>query len=83
MGLVAQVLGQALRLAMVGFAIGMTMALGVSRGFAAVLQGVNTYDIRGYATAAVVVLTACAVAAYLPSRKAGKLNAVEALRADS
>jgi predicted permease len=82
-GLVVHVLKQALRLAMVGFAIGMTLALGVSRGFAALLQGVNTYDIRGYATAAVVVLVACVVAAYLPSRRAGKVNAVEALRADS
>ena len=82
-GLVAHVLRQALRLAMVGFAIGMTLALGASRGLAAVLQGVNTYDVRGYATAAVVVFAACVVAAYLPSRRAGKVNAVEALRADS
>ena len=82
-GLVTHVLRQAMRLAIVGFAIGMTMALGVSRGFAALLQGVNTYDVRGYVTAAVVVLGACAVAAFLPSRRAGKVNAVEALRADS
>ena len=82
-GLVAHVLRQAMRLALVGFAIGMTLSLGVSRGFAALLQGVNTYDVRGYATAATVVLTACVVAAYLPSRRAGKVNAVEALRADS
>ena len=82
-GLVAQVLRQAMRLAMIGFAIGMTMALGVSRGFAAVMQHVNTYDSRGYAIAAVVVFGACLVAAYLPSRRAGKVNAVEALRADS
>jgi predicted permease len=83
MGLVAQVLRQAMRLALIGFGIGMTMALGVSRGFAAVMQHVNTYDPRGYATAAAVVLGACVVAAYLPSRRAGKVNAVEALRADS
>jgi predicted permease len=83
LGLVAQVLRQALRLALIGFAIGMTMALGASRGFAAVLQGVNTYDLRGYVTAAVVVLGACVVAAYLPSRRAGKVNAVEVLRGDS
>ena len=82
-GLVAVVLRQALRLTAIGFAVGATLALGVSRGFAAVLQGVNTYDARGYAIAAVVVLGACLVAAYLPSRRAGKVNAVEALRADS
>jgi predicted permease len=82
-GLVAQVLRQAMRLAAIGFAIGLVMALAVSRGFAAVLQGVNTYDVRGYAMAAAVVFGACVIAAYLPSRKAGKVNAVEALRADS
>jgi len=38
---------------------------------------------RGYAMAAAVVFGACVIAAYLPSRKAGKVNAVEALRADS
>jgi predicted permease len=82
-GLVIHVLRQALRLAVIGFGIGMTMALAASRGFAAVLENVNTYDLRGYVTAAVVVLGACVVAAYLPSRRAGKVNAVEALRADS
>ena len=82
-GLVADVLRQALRLAMIGFAIGMTLALGASRGFAAILQGVNTYDVRGYVIAAAVVFGACVIAAYLPSRRAGKVNAVEALRADS
>jgi len=82
-GLVAVVLRQAVRLTAIGFAVGATLALGVSRGFAALLQGVNTYDARGYAIAAVVVLGACLVAAYLPSRRAGKVNAVEALRADS
>jgi ABC-type antimicrobial peptide transport system permease subunit len=81
--LVIHVLRQALRLAVIGFGIGMTMALAASRGFAAVLENENTYDLRGYVTAAVVVLGACVVAAYLPSRRAGKVNAVEALRADS
>jgi predicted permease len=83
MGLVANVLRQAMRLALTGFAIGLTAALAVSRGFASLIQGVNTYDVKGYALAAVVVLGACAVAAYMPSRRAGKVNAVEALRADS
>jgi len=59
------------------------LALGASRGFAAILQGVNTYDVRGYVIAAAVVFGACVIAAYLPSRRAGKVNAVEALRADS
>jgi len=81
-GLIVQVLKQAMRLALIGFTIGMTMALAVSRGFAAVMQNVNTYDVRGYVIAAVVVLGACVVAAYLPSRRAGMVNAVEVLRAD-
>jgi ABC-type antimicrobial peptide transport system permease subunit len=81
--LVVHVLRHAMRLAGIGFGIGMTMALAVSRGFAAVLEHVNTYDPRGYVTAAIVVLGACVVAAYLPSRRAGRVNAVEALRADS
>jgi len=57
-------------------------ALGVSRGFASLLYGVDSYDPLGYALGAAVVLGACFVASYIPSRRAAAVDPVEALRAD-
>jgi predicted permease len=80
--LVALVLRHAMRLAIVGFVVGGVFALGVSRGFASLLYGVDSYDPLGYALGAAVVLGACFVASYIPSRRAAAVDPVEALRAD-
>jgi ABC-type antimicrobial peptide transport system permease subunit len=80
--LVTLVLSHAMRLAIVGFAIGALFALAASIGFASLLYGVDVYDPIGYALGASVVLAACLVASYIPSRRAATVNPVEALRAD-
>jgi hypothetical protein len=81
--LITLVLGHSMRLALVGFAIGGVLALGVSRAFASLLYGIDTFDPLGYGIGALVVVGACFVASYLPSRRAARVNPVEALRADS
>jgi ABC-type antimicrobial peptide transport system permease subunit len=79
-GVVGQVLRQSLRYALVGLAAGSVLALGVSKLFASVLVIVDTFDPAGYAFGAAVVLAACLVAAWAPSRRAARVNPLDALR---
>jgi predicted permease len=80
--LVSLVLGQSLRLALIGIGIGLAAALGISTLFARVVI-IDPYSVAGYAGGAFVVLAACLAAAYVPSRRAATVNPVDALRADS
>jgi predicted permease len=77
---VGQVLRQSLRYAAVGIAAGSVLALAVSKLFQSVLVIVNTFDPAGYVFGSAVVLTVCLVAAWAPSRRAARVNPVEALR---
>lgn len=77
------VLRQLMRLAMVAVAAGALIALGMSRFLASQFTFVDAYSVAGYATGIVTVLLACALAAYVPSRRAAAVNPIEALRADS
>ena len=81
--LVAMVMRQSLRLSLTGVAIGVMLALAVSRLFASVLLNIHTFDAAGYAAGIGLVVAACVVAAYAPSRRAASVNPVETLRADS
>ncbi len=74
------IVGQGLVLAVVGLALGVLIALGVTRLFASQLMGVSVYDPVSYIVT-VVLLTATAVlACYLPARRAARLDPVRALR---
>jgi ABC-type antimicrobial peptide transport system permease subunit len=80
--LVTLVLRQSLRLALAGMGVGVVIALGVSSLFADVVI-VNPFSAPGYVGGAGVVFGACLGAAYVPSRRAARVNPVDALRADS
>jgi macrolide transport system ATP-binding/permease protein len=80
--LIALVLRQSLRLALLGAVVGLFLAFGVSRVLASVIPIVNTWDVFGYAAGAGVVIGACLMAAYVPSRRAAMINPVDALRGD-
>ena len=74
------VLGQGLALAMIGAAAGTLAALGAGRLFASQLYGVSPSDPASI-TAALTILTAIALlAAWLPARKATRIEPVVALR---
>jgi ABC-type antimicrobial peptide transport system permease subunit len=79
---VALVMRQSLRYAAVGVVAGTVAALGVSRLFASLLVIVDTFDPLGYGFGIGVVLAACAVAAWAPSRRAANVDPVTALRTD-
>jgi predicted permease len=76
------VLKQSMRLAMLGTAVGAVLALGMSKLLSSVLVMINTFDILAYASGMLLVLAACAAAAYLPSRQAAQVDPMIALRHD-
>ena len=79
-GVVGQVLRQSARYGVVGIVPGTVLALGVSQLFASVLFIVDTFDPAGYAFGAAVVLAACLLAAWAPSRRAARVDPLDALR---
>jgi hypothetical protein len=74
------VLGQSARFAIWGIGVGGLMALGVSRLFASILEQVNTYEPIAYLIAACAVFTAAMLAAYIPSRRAARVDPASTLR---
>jgi len=76
------VMGQSIRLAALGLLLGATLALGVARIFAANIVRLDTYEPAAFAGAAVLVLLSTLVAAYVPSRRAGTIDPLEAIRTE-
>jgi predicted permease len=76
------VLNQSMKLAVTGVVLGAILAAGVSRIFASLLAMMNTFDGLAYGASMLLVLAACAAAAYFPSRKAVRIDPVSTLRCD-
>jgi ABC-type antimicrobial peptide transport system permease subunit len=74
------ILGQGTRLAVIGTAIGIAAALGLTRLMSSQLFGVTATDpITFLSVASLIVLVALA-ACYIPARRATKVDPVIALR---
>lgn len=76
------VLGQSMRLAAVGLALGSLLALGVARIFAANIVNLSTFEPVAFGGGAMLVLLSCVVASYVPSRRAARADPAEALRSE-
>jgi putative ABC transport system permease protein len=74
------VLGDGLRLSIIGVAIGLTAALGLTRVLRGLLFGVEPTDIATFAAVPGVLLGAAVVACVIPARRAAALDPVEAIR---
>ena len=74
------VVGQGTRLACIGIAIGIAGALATSRGLGALLFGVSATDPATFALAAAVLAVAGVAAAYVPARRASRIDPVVLLR---
>ena len=74
------VLAQGARLALVGVAIGVTLALGAMQALAALLFGVSPADLSTYAIVASLLIGVVLVACWLPARRAARLDPMVALR---
>jgi len=74
------VVGGSVKLALAGAAVGVLAALGASRVLRNLLYGVEPTHPAAYVAAAVLLGAVAALAAYLPARRATRVNPVEALR---
>jgi putative ABC transport system permease protein len=77
------VVGQGMRLVALGLAAGVVAAAALSGSIAALLFDVAPRDLSVFAAVAAVLLTAGALASYLPARRATRVDPVIALRADA
>ena len=76
------VLGQGSRVALIGVALGLAAALGLTRLMGALLFGVTPTDPITYGGVALLLISVTLFATYLPARRAAGVDPVEALRAE-
>ena len=76
------VFGSAATTTVAGLLAGLAMAVGSTRLLMSLLYGVTPLDPATFAAVAGVLVTAAAGAIYLPARRATKVSAALALRAD-
>ena len=74
------VVGQGMRLALVGVAIGVAASLALTRLIATLLFGVQARDPAAFTIAAVALLTTAFLACYLPARRATRVDPIIVLR---
>jgi predicted permease len=84
--IVRLVMREAVLLSGIGLAIGVPLAIAAARASAATLSdlvfGVQPVDVASLVAGAVVVIVTAALAAYLPSARASRLQPISALRAE-
>ena len=76
------VLRDALRLVLIGAALGIPAALAAARLVASQLFGINAADPGAIVVATLVLLVVAAVAGYLPARRATRVDPLVALRVE-
>jgi cell division protein FtsX len=77
-----EVLRDALWIGLTGVSAGSLLGLGVGRGLDAVFVDVVPFDVWLFAVAPLLLLAACVAAAWLPARRASRVDPATALRAD-
>jgi putative ABC transport system permease protein len=78
--LMRMVLRQGLTLSLTGVAIGLVLALSLTRVMAGLLYGVSPIDLTTFAVVATALTAVALTASYLPARRASKVDPVDALR---
>ena len=79
-GVFRMVVGQGLKLAGTGIAIGILAALGLARLMSSLLYQVSTADLETFSVVAILLLLVAFAASYLPARRAMSVEPMEALR---
>jgi putative ABC transport system permease protein len=69
-------------LACIGMLIGLSAAAGVTRFMSSLLFEISPLDAMTYAAVLLVLLTAAALASYVPARRASSIDPVDAMRMD-
>jgi predicted permease len=80
--IVRMVLGRAMTLAVCGLAIGMVAALAMARLIQGLLFGVEALDHVSYATTALLLALVAGLAAYMPARRAARIDPLTSLRSE-
>jgi predicted permease len=76
------ILGQGLRMALLGIGAGLLVALAASRLMSTLLYGVTSKDPITFLSVAILLLVVAAVGSYMPSRSALKVDPTEAIRCE-
>lgn len=76
------IVGQGVRLALLGVALGVLLALGATRVVASILFGVSASDPLSFAGIALLLTTVAALASYAPANRAMAIDPLEALRSE-
>ena len=76
------VLGQGMKLAVIGVVIGLALALAMSRSLSSLLVGVSVFDPLIYVGVATALLLVAAVATIIPARRAARVDPVSALKSE-
>jgi predicted permease len=74
------VMGRGMVLTLIGVAIGVVSALALTRAMKALLFGVTPTDIVTFTIVSVGLMVVAMLACYVPARRAGKIDPLEALR---
>ena len=80
--IMAMVVGQGLKLALVGIAVGIVGAFALSRILARFLYGVAASDPLTYVAVAALLLAVALVASYIPAHRATRIDPMSALRSE-
>ncbi|HYP28749.1 MAG TPA: ABC transporter permease [Blastocatellia bacterium] len=74
------VVGQGMTLALIGVAVGLVAAFGVTRVMASLLFGVSSLDVATFAVTALLLVGVALLACYIPARRTAKIDPLRALR---
>ena len=74
------ILGQGAKMALIGVAIGIAAALGLTRLMANMIFGVSAHDPLTFAGVALILVAVALAACYVPARRAMRVDPIAALR---
>jgi putative ABC transport system permease protein len=74
------VLGQGIRLTLMGAALGLVVSFAVTRALSSLLFGVSATDPLTFVTVPIVLASVAMLACYLPARRAMRVDPIIALR---
>jgi ABC-type antimicrobial peptide transport system permease subunit len=79
---IADILGQGLRLAAIGVGVGLVLALGATRLLSSLLYGTSTTDVATFASVSLLLIVIAAGASLVPALRASRVDPLIALRED-